>query len=202
MPSVTDQRVLIFGDSLSSGPSSPGAQMAAVLEAHGANTMVNAVVGRSAWNFYTSREDFAQVIADCHAFHPDLVIIELGTNDIGLSPSADRAAFVRLAKDLGGAGTEVWAIGPPAFSSSTPQATNVDTVYQTMKSVFGSKLIDWRPLSRDMTTSPPRTADGVHFTAQGGPIAGARLGQAFLDAGGIGTILLVGAAVLAWAILR
>ncbi len=198
MPSVTGKRVLIFGDSMSSGSSSPGAQMAQVLEAHGAITKIDAVVGRSAWNFYTTRENSAAVISDCNAFGADLAIVQLGSNDIGLGAGPDKAAFVKLRADLERAGhTEVWAIGPPSFAHMNPDATE-----QIMRDVFGIRFIDWRPLSKDMTSSPPRTADGVHFTAAGGQVAGGRLASAFMDASGGGIFLVMLAGLVAWAILR
>lgn len=201
MPSVSGKRVLIFGDSLSSGMGSPGDVMAGYLRGRGATTKISAVVGRSAWNFYTAREDSAAVIADCQAFHADLAIVELGTNDLGLGASVDRDAMARLRSALAAGGTEVWAVGPPMFASQERNDQAV-VVVSTMRSVFGGNFIDWRPLSRDMTSPSVRTADGVHFNATGGGVAGERLANAFTSAGGIGIGTLAVIAALAWLIWR
>lgn len=199
MPSVAGKKVLIVGDSLSTGPSSPGGVLAAKLQAAGATVKINSRVGRSANNFY-GREDYAAQIADMTAFSPDLAIVELGTNDIGLSMAVDGGRMAALKAALGPA--EVWAIGPPSFASGT-LASGSDAVVAMMRSVFGSgRFIDWRPLSADQKTAG-RTTDQVHFTAAGGEIAGDRLAKEFLSAGGgIGWVGVVAVAVLAWAILR
>lgn len=202
MPAVRGKKVLIFGDSLSSGSISPGGVLGRELSAAGATVKINAKVGRSAWNFY-GREDHAAQLAAIRAWEPDLVIVMLGTNDIGLSLDADRDKMFDLRNSLAhGGDTEVWGIGPPSFASKERQE-GADAVTAMMRPIFsGDGFIDWRALSHDQTTTG-RTSDQVHFTAAGAEVAGKRLAKQFLEAGGgIGWIAVVAIGALAWAILR
>jgi lysophospholipase L1-like esterase len=199
MPSVSGKRVVIFGDSLSSGVASPGGVLGSHLNLKGAVVKINARVGRSANNFY-GREDVVGQLRDIDAFAPHLAIVELGTNDIGLSLAVDQAKMTQLRDGLARAGaTEVWAIGPPAFADAT-LSQGAAAVVDMMRRVFGDRFIDARPLTADMTTTG-RTADGVHFTSSGGSTAGSRLAAAFLGAGSFPVSLLVIAAGAAGALV-
>jgi len=199
MPSVSGKRVVIFGDSLSSGVGSPGGVLGSHLNLKGAVVKINARVGRSANNFY-GREDAVGQLRDLDAFAPHIAIVELGTNDIGLSIAIDQAKMTQLRDGLARAGaTEVWAIGPPSFADAT-LSQGAAVVVDMMRRVFGDRFIDARPLTADMTTTG-RTADGVHFTSSGGSKAGARLAAAFLDAGSFPVSLLVIAAGAAGALV-
>ncbi len=204
MPEVSNRRVFILGDSMSSGASSPGGVLAKQLTAAGATVKVNAKVGRSAWNFYGS-EDAAAQLAAASAWRPHLAIVQLGTNDIGLSLSVDRNRMIQLRDDLARGGADVWALGPPAFAAGVSEAHGVDAVAAMMKDVFGSRFIDMRSMTKDLlTTSQGRATDGVHFTADGGGIAGRRAASAFMNANDAGITLLavLAAGVLAWVMLR
>lgn len=196
MPPVAGQRVLIFGDSLSASSAAPGGVLARELTARGATVQINAKVGRSAWSFY-NHEDHAAQLAAALAWKPDLVIVELGTNDIGLRDPTNPMADLRNSLRAGGA--DVWAIGPPSFAAGVRPGG--DGMAVTMRDVFGAdRFIDWRPLSKDQT-STGRIADQIHFTAAGAEIAGKRLATAFVDAGGgIGWVALGIVAALAWAV--
>lgn len=194
---LAGRRILIFGDSLShhgtdSAPqiwdatprgsassSAPGTLLAwKLLDAGASAVRVDAKVGRSAYNFFTSREPWQQLLASDQAWQPDLVLVLLGTNDLGLGASPDQAAFRRLRAAFGGA--EVWAVGPPSFASATRNAQAV-TVYKTLQNVFGSQVIDLRPLTVDLTVNG-RTRDGVHFQASGAELVASRL-MALIAAG-------------------
>lgn len=203
MPDVRGKRILVFGDSLSSGASSPGGEMAAVLGTYGATVQVNARIGRSAHNFWT-REDHAAQLAAVKAFRPQLVIVELGTNDIGLAMSVDRDQMQRLRGALAVDGAEVWAFGPPAFRSEMGMDEGAAEVATMMLSVFGNRFMDLRRLTRDMVSSTGgRAADGVHFTSSGGKVLGKRMADDFVEA--TSSNLLIWApilALLAYAIFR
>jgi lysophospholipase L1-like esterase len=165
------QRIVIFGDSLSEG-SGPGAIMGAALRERGHFVMVEAKRSRSAWNFYAS-DGHAEVIANIYAAKPSLVIVWLGTNELGLSVKTNRAAFTRLRDELGADGARVIAIGPPAFADATRREQSV-AVYATMREVF-STVVDARPRSLDLREEPYRSSDGVHFTTRGAAVLGPRL---------------------------
>lgn len=206
MPGVKGKRVVVFGDSLSADPSSPGGVFAARLRASGADVMVDARVGRSAINFY-DREDVGAHLAAIRAFAPQLVIVELGTNDLGRDPARDLDAFARLRVDLGQGGAPVWAFGPPTFPSVGKGSENgpaVPAVWGTMKAVFGDKLLDLRPLTRDRVPAGTngRTGDGVHFTAAGGKIVGERMADVFLSAGSGGVLIALAVLAAAAILLR
>lgn len=207
MPKVSGQRVLIFGDSLSADEHAPGAVLAKHLINAGAMVRVDAKVGRSAPNFYTTREDAAAHVADALAFAPHTVIVVLGTNDIGRSPALDLAAFLRLRRELGAKGATFWAFGPPTFPASGKGSENNvgrAAVIGTMRQAFGDHFLDLGPLSRDLGPAGEagRAADGVHFTAAGGQVLGARMADRFLAAGGgAGALLIAVALATAAAIL-
>jgi lysophospholipase L1-like esterase len=192
MPSVEGKRVVIFGDSLSSGAASPGGVLGSHLNAKGATVKINARVGRSAHNFY-GREDTVGQLREIDTFAPHIAIVGLGTNDIGLSLSVDQAKMTQLRDSLARAGaTEVWAIGPPSFADATLER-GAGSVVDMMRRVFKDRFIDARPLTADMTTAG-RTGDGVHFTKDGGSRLGSRLAGAFLGARSIPVPLVVIAA--------
>ncbi len=210
MPNVSGKRVLIFGDSMSAGAGSPGDELGRNLASTGATVTTNALVGRSANNFF-GREDVAGQFADIAAFAPQVVIVQLGTNDIGLSMAVDGARMEQLRAAFAGSGADVWAIGPPTFPSSGPgadQTPGAPSVVAMMTDVFGaSRFIDMRPLTADMAIAGQggRAADGTHFTSAGGQVIGKRLADEFMKAGGppIGTVLMALLfGTLAWAIAR
>lgn len=185
---VKNERVLIFGDSLSHhGPSvapeiwdvtagsdrtsaAPGDLLASLLLEQGAQAVrIDANVGRSASNFWTAPNRFqartaAQLLEADRSFRPTKVIVMLGTNDAAAGKmDAKAAARIRDAYLAMGA-DEVIAIGPPVFASPalTPHSENV---YAALSSVF-STVVDMRPLS----STADRAADGIHFTAKSAKI--------------------------------
>jgi lysophospholipase L1-like esterase len=167
----------------------------------GAIVQINARVGRSANNFW-GREDTAAQLAAIRAFEPDLAIIELGTNDLGLSMAVDRQQMLKIRDALAASGAKVYAFGPPSFASSASSDQAVDVI-SMMTAVFGGRFIDLRPLTIDMVTKD-RADDGVHFTAAGGTILGQRMADSFESFGGSTghVVLAIALVVAAWSILR
>lgn len=202
---VRGRRILVFGDSLThrgartapdgvpalplgNRTGTPGDLLASYLLAAGAAAVrVNGRVSRSAVNLWKGNngENGTAVVAAEVAARPDLVIIMLGTNDLGMGATADAAAFRRLRDAFAGYGAEVWAIGPPAFARADLNAKAV-TVYATLVQVFGpTRVIDARPLSADVVTvAQGRAGDGIHFGAGGAGKVAARLAQTLLAQSG------------------
>lgn len=185
------ERILIFGDSLTqhasggnpvwdvnAGPqrasSAPGDLLASLLLDQGATVRTNALVSRSAFNFWT-REDAAKLIAADLAWKPTKIVFVLGTNDVGLAPGPDEAAFVRLRDAYQPAKAEIWAIGP--FTSRLP-AAGVEQVVTTMRKVFGPRFLDGRPLSAMISPG----SDGVHYTPTSARLLALNLADALLSA--------------------
>lgn len=196
---IRDRRVLIFGDSLShrggtaspnvvevresSGRnSSPGDLLASrLLEAGASAARLNAKVGRSAYSFFKSEQSNALIAADRFWLGNDgVVIIMLGTNDLGFSPAANQAAFARLCDAF--AGYEIWVVGPPSFARQDLMS-KTDAVVATQRTVFGEgRVLDSRPLTSDLTeANVTRTSDGVHFTTSGSRTWAERTSKALLS---------------------
>jgi len=203
---VRGQRVLVFGDSLthrgsrtspdgvdvtepsSRTSSSPGDLLASYLLEHGAGSArINGRVSRSAVNFWKGNngEAGAAVLAAEVARRPSLVVVLLGTNDLGMNAAADAEAFRLIRESFIANGARVIAIGPPSFLSDELNRKAV-TVYESLVKVFGAaNVIDWRPVTVDIVKpSQGRASDGVHFTALGARAAAARLAQAIHTQGG------------------
>lgn len=181
---VRGKRILILGDSLSSGAATPGGQLGQRLQAAGAASVrVNGKVSRSAVNFFSGAngEDGMAVLMAEAAYRPQVVIVFLGTNDIGLPQGPDAAAFRRIAGAFPGA--QLVAVGPPSFARAD-LTRGAPAVYATLQNVFGG-VVDTRPMTADiLTTAQGRTSDGVHFTAVGAAVFGQRLVQELLRSSG------------------
>jgi lysophospholipase L1-like esterase len=206
VPDVNGKRVLVFGDSLSYGASSPGYAMGEALAKNGATVEFNARIGRSAWNFF-AREQWESQLAEGKDF--DVVIVELGTNDIGMDPTLERAQMIRI-RDAFAQHAEVWAFGPPAFPKTgmgSREHQGSPPVVSMMSEVFGGKFIDLRPLSSDMVPAGAngRASDGVHFTGAGAKTLGDRMAKTFLsasDSGSLPIVIALGLAALAYLFAR
>lgn len=183
MLDVRGKRVLIFGDSLThrgerTAPdavvvtdgilrtsSSPGDLLASQALVSGASAArINGRVSRSAWSFLT-KEAASSILAQELAWQPDVVIIMLGTNDLGLAAASNQRYFTQLRDAFAANGAEVWGVGPPAFADAD-DAARADVVVATERGVFGSRFLDLRPLTEAYKVFG-RASDGVHFTAMG-----------------------------------
>lgn len=199
MPDITGKRVLIFGDSLSTGAGSPGFAMGAELAKHGAKVFFDTRIGRSANNFF-AREDYGSKLS---AGPYDVVIVQLGTNDIGLSMQVDGERMARI-RDAFAKHADVWAFGPPSFATDVSEHAGAPAVVGMMQSVFGRKFIDLRTLSADLTTTG-RASDGVHFTAAGGQVLGGRMAKTFMNsesAGALPVVIAIGLLVATYFLAR
>jgi lysophospholipase L1-like esterase len=204
MPDVRGKKIVIFGDSLSAGSGSPGAEMGGQLEKLGAaSVQINAKIGRSANSFWKN-ERAALIVDDIADFGADLVIIELGTNDLGLNMTVDHVQMQRIHDALSAHGAEVWAFGPPAFESRMGLDEQGAQVATMMVSVFGARFLDLRRLTRDMLTiQKGRAADGVHFTSAGGALLGKRMADELVAASSSSILFWAPVlALLAYAIFR
>lgn len=198
---VQGQRVLIFGDSLSSRrsrcddahsadqydvvegtnrtASAPGDLLASYLLAQGAAAVrVNARVCRSGWNFWQGEDTNRLLRADA-AWKPTLLILMLGTNDIGLNLTKDGEALARIVAAYQRLGVQqAVAIGPPTFSIPRLQA-GVDDVFKMLQRVPGIEaVVDARPYTSDLLGPTYRTHDNIHFTAAGAAALAPRLAAA------------------------
>lgn len=207
------ERILVFGDSLTQhagsvpvwdvdqGPqrssSGPGDLFASMLLDQGAAAVrINARSGRSALNFLAS-EPAAQLIANDIAWRPTKIVFVLGTNDVGLAPLADEAAFKRIVASYQPAGAEVWAIGP---FMNRQDAAKQAAVVETMRRVFGKRFIDGRAISKLISPG----SDGIHYDGRGARALALNMTDAILSTspakawGGIaiGAAIVAGTALL------
>lgn len=174
---VRGERILIFGDSLTAHSSAtpavwevnagssrvssvPGDLLGSLLMEQGAAAVrTDGRVSRSARNFW-EREAAQPILSADVAWRPTQVVIMLGTNDVGMDPAKTRQGMIALRDVFKAAGADVWAIGP--FHSSKPPA-GVAAVVEIMRSVFGVRFIDGRPLSE----LAQHSSDGLHYTSAG-----------------------------------
>lgn len=150
--------------------------------------MLDANVGRSASNFWagTASHQFhsaADLIASDQAFAPDIVVVMLGTNDIGTNLIADQQAMQAIHDSFPQA--DVWAIGPMTYVPlGDGLNAGAQAVFDMMSAVFGpERTIDARPLSA--TTG--RAGDGVHFGPSAAYQTALALAAAFTSASGVST---------------
>jgi hypothetical protein len=193
MLDVRGKRVLVFGDSLTHrgareapdavivtegifrGSSSPGDLLASQALLYGAyGARINGRVSRSAWSFLT-KEAASAILAQELAWKPDVVIIMLGTNDLGLSTASNQRYFTQLRDAFASRGVEVWGIGPPAFADAE-LAAQADSVVAVERGVYGSRFLDLRPLT-DGYKVFGRTSDGIHFTTLVAPLVASAIAK-------------------------
>lgn len=197
---VAGKKILLVGDSLSVGAASPGGVLATALTEAGARVRVLAEEGLSAPSLV--KTGISTLAAELSR-GPTLVIFFLGTNDVGIAQSTDEAAFTSLAQLVEGAGAVAVAVGPPSFplsaknSSGKSMADGSILVYESLKKVFGVKLLSSREMTADiLTTEQGRASDGIHFSTEGASLFGQRLAAALLRAETkrnlFGPLLLVG----------
>jgi lysophospholipase L1-like esterase len=196
---VRGQRVLIFGDSLTQrgsaelvnvteppnrASSAPGDLLASWLLASGAAAArLDARSGRSGINFW-GREATQQLLQADAQWKPSLVVVMLGTNDIGRHRDQTVLALAKIRDAYRAMGAQVIAIGPPSFTRADLQQGS-QSVVDVLHTVFGARnVIDARPLSADLAGSQFRTSDQVHFTREGAAVLAQRLAGALFKLGG------------------
>ena len=142
-----ERRILAFGDSLFAGygigpENSYPAQLEAAMRERGINASItNAAVSGETSGAGRQRLDF---VLDGQAVKPDLVLLELGGNDMlrGLSPEETRANFDAMLGELGKRGIPVVLMGmraPPNYGPDYQRA--FDAIYGEMAEKHGAVLI-------------------------------------------------------------
>ena len=178
----TNKQVLIIGDSLSDGTSTPGKLLAERLEAAGAQVRIQAKVGRSAYHFVTYQDGLRVVATEIAEHRPDLVLIILGTNDLSLGVQPTRSAFAKIKAAFDRAGIPTYHVGPPAFAQ-TSLNTSAENIVKIGRELFGGRFIDARPMTQDILTSAQgRAGDLIHFQPAGARAWAARLADALTRA--------------------
>ncbi len=210
-PVVRGRRILIVGDSLSlekyngKAVSSPGAQLAKLFRAEGAEVKVHALGGRSMLSFRQGSTNgetaggLVQLENLINLFVPDWVLFLLGTND-----EANIAAGGQTVKKALEAWQEVInfvlqkkvpviIVGPPAFApelsiytranGSKHNIPEVEPAFIAGLSSLGVPFIDSRPLTSDLTSKKDRPVEkksgrAIHFTTKAGTLWAQRLYEA------------------------
>lgn len=170
-------KVLLLGDSHTVG--SYGQSLAKLFKDAGASVTVIANVGASAGNYLPGGKYEAQVpsrVSDPLGF--DVAVITLGTNDAAASDSVSPATSAKRFKALSDAlpSTNVWYVGPPAFSDNAARTynpifagpgkdlnTRAAAVLNEAFKLFGSHTIDSR-----RATQPFVSQKDIHLGPQGG----------------------------------
>lgn len=142
-----ERRILAFGDSLFAGygvglENSYPAKLEAALRAQGINARItNAAVSGETSAAGAKRLAFA---LDAQEAKPDLVLLELGGNDMlrGLSPEQTRASFVEMLGELREREIPVLVMGmraPPNYGPEYQQA--FDGLYPELAKEYGASLV-------------------------------------------------------------
>jgi len=167
-----ERRVLAFGDSLFAGynvdkADSYPAQLEAALREAGINAVVTNA-GVSGDTSAAGRQRLAFTL-DAQEAKPDLVILELGGNDLlrGLSPAETRANFVAMLDELREREIPVLLMGmrsPPNYGPEFQR--DFDALYPTLAEEYGVPLVPFwlESIYRDPALFQ---ADRIHPTEQG-----------------------------------
>lgn len=169
-----ERRVLAFGDSLFAGygladpaAQSYPAQLEAALRADGRNVRI-ANAGVSGDTTAAGRQRFAFTL-DAQPVKPDLVILELGGNDLlrGLPPEQTRANLSAMLDDLKTRGIPAVLMGlqaPPNYGAEWQ--TKFDAIYPALAKEYGAELV---PFVTEAVFADPTMlqADRVHPTVAG-----------------------------------
>jgi hypothetical protein len=170
--------ISIYGDSLSNGNNTPGGVLANELRNAGYDVIVNAKDGRS------TKAGLPGEAVPVNG----LVLLFLGSNDIGSTPSVHAKRLREIRDTARGGNASIIGIGPPSFPKGTKVAgidanAGAAQVYATMRHELG-RVVDSRPLTLDLDAG--RTSDGVHFQRGKGSAAesyGKRLASHLLGNG-------------------
>jgi acyl-CoA thioesterase-1 len=179
-PALAATRILALGDSLTAGfgvaPSeSFPAQLAARLKADGYDVVVdNAGVSGDTSADGLARLDWAM------SGHPDVVLVELGANDMlrGLDPKRAAANLDAILAKLKAAKAKVLLTGMKAVSNWGPDyQREFDAIYPALARKYGVPLY---PFFLDGVALDPKLnqADGLHPNAAGVAVIVARIAPA------------------------
>jgi acyl-CoA thioesterase-1 len=165
--------VLAFGDSLFAGyglaspDQSYPAQLEQALRADGHNVRI-ANAGVSGDTTAAGRQRLAFTL-DSQPAKPDLVLLELGGNDLlrGLSPEQTRANLEAMLAELTKRKIPVVLMGVQAPPNAGPQFQRAfDAIYPDLARSHGAKLVPFVG-SKVFTDAKLLQADHIHPTAQG-----------------------------------
>jgi acyl-CoA thioesterase-1 len=165
--------VLAFGDSLFAGyglaspEQSYPAQLEQALREEGRNVRI-ANAGVSGDTTAAGRQRLAFTL-DSQSAKPDLVLLELGGNDLlrGLSPEQTRANLDAMLAELSKRGIPVVLMGVQAPPNAGPQFQRAfDAIYPELAKVHGARLVPFVG-SKVFTDAKLLQADHVHPTEQG-----------------------------------
>ncbi|MCT2559167.1 arylesterase [Tsuneonella sp. YG55] len=167
-------RVLAFGDSLFAGygladpaKQSYPAMLEAALRAEGRNVRI-ANAGVSGETTAAGRQRLAFTL-DAQPEKPDLVILELGGNDLlrGLPPEQTRANLAAMLDELKARGIPAVLYGlqaPPNYGAAWQET--FDAIYPDLAKEYGAKLVPF--VTEDVFTDPAMLQpDRIHPTARG-----------------------------------
>ena len=167
-----ERRILAFGDSLFAGynvdaSESYPARLQAALRARGVNASV-ANAGVSGDTSAAGRQRF-EFTLDAQEETPDLLILELGGNDLlrGLSPDETRANLAAMIETAQARGIEVLLMGMQAPANMGPRfVRDFGAVYPSLAEEYGVDLI---PFWVESVASRPDLIqdDRIHPTAEG-----------------------------------
>lgn len=167
-----ERRILAFGDSLFAAygldkPQGYPARLQAALRAQGINAVV-ADAGVSGDTTAAGKQRIAFVL-DSQPTKPDLVIVELGGNDMlrGLPPAETRANLDAILGELKTRGIPVLLMGmraPPNLGAE--YQAEFDAIYPALARDYGAALV---PFFLAATYDKPNLiqADRIHPTAEG-----------------------------------
>ena len=167
-----ERRIVAFGDSLFAGynvaqEASYPARLQAALRARGINAQVTNA-GVSGDTSAAGRQRLAFTL-DAQAAKPDLVILELGGNDLlrGLSPQETRANFSAMLDELKKRDIPVLLMGMRAPPNYGPEyQAEFDALYPELAKQYGAALIPFwlESIYRDQTLFQQ---DRIHPTEEG-----------------------------------
>ncbi|WP_440115600.1 arylesterase [Tsuneonella sp. SYSU-LHT278] len=182
-------RVLAFGDSLFAGYglADPGTQsyparLETALRAEGRNVRI-ANAGVSGDTTAAGRQRLAFTL-DAQPEKPDLVILELGGNDLlrGLPPEQTRANLSAMLDELKARGIPVALYGlqaPPNYGSEWQRA--FDAIFPDLAREYGATLVPF--VTAEVFTDPAMLQpDRIHPTARGVEALVAATGEAVAGA--------------------
>lgn len=151
-PKITAaSRVLLIGDSLALGLTTPMKQLA---EESGVSGFLGHGIVNTRIPDWASSDWLDQALAD---FQPTLILVSLGTNDEKTSPGAvgrEEPAFHELLEKLQGSGAQVVWIGPPELPFERQGVSEMVRAF--VPHYFDSEQLDI-----------PRSPDGLHPNAAG-----------------------------------